>query len=121
MSLEGAPAPEPGPDDEPGGEPGCEPPVVEERRYPSTIGGALYLLILVAMAAGVVVAYLDDWRLGARILGGALLTAGVLRLVLPERDAGMLKVRHRATDVLVLALMGGVIVWLAGDIPEQPF
>lgn len=96
-------------------------PVLEERRHPSTLGGALYLLILATMALGVVLAYLDDWRLGARILGGALLSAGALRLVLPERDAGMLRVRHRLVDVGVLALMGGAIVWLAGDIPEQPF
>ncbi len=50
-------------------EPDEVPPVEEERRYPSTIGGAFYLLILGAMAAGIVAAYVDDWRLGVRIVG----------------------------------------------------
>ncbi|GAA4675661.1 DUF3017 domain-containing protein [Nocardioides nanhaiensis] len=121
MPPEGTPAPSEGEPPEEPPEPPEASPALEERRHPSTLGGALYLLILAAMSLGVVLAYLDDWRLGARILGGALLTAGALRLVLPERDAGMLRVRHRLVDVGVLAVMGGAIVWLAGDIPEQPF
>jgi hypothetical protein len=97
------------------------PPEAEERRsYPSTIGGGFYLLILIVTAAGIVVARTDDWRLGVRVMGGALLAAAALRLVLRQRDAGMLAVRHRLIDVVVLAAMGGALFFLAGDIPNQP-
>jgi hypothetical protein len=91
-----------------------------ERRYPSTIGGLFYLLILTVTAGGIVIAYADDWRLGVRIAGGALVAAAALRLVLPQRDAGMLAVRHRLIDVVLLAGMGGALMFLAGDIPGIP-
>jgi hypothetical protein len=90
-----------------------------DRRYPSTIGGAFYLLILAATAVGIVAAYVDDWRLGIRIVGGAMLVAAAFRLVLRQRDAGMLAVRHRLVDVAVLAAMGAALIFLAGDIPGQ--
>jgi hypothetical protein len=48
------------------------------------------------------------------------MVAAGLRLVLPARDAGMLAVRHRAIDVTVLALLGGLIYFLASSIPNQP-
>lgn len=91
-----------------------------ERRYPSTIGGGFYLLVLAAMAVGIVATSIDDWRLGIRIVGGALLAAAALRLVLRQRDAGMLAVRHRLVDVALLAGMGAALIFLAGDIPGPP-
>jgi hypothetical protein len=94
-----------------------DPDLQEDRRYPSTIGGAFYLLILGAMVVGIGAAYLDDWRLGVRIIGGAMGAAALLRLVLPQRDAGMLAVRHRLIDVALLAAIGAALVFLAGDIP----
>jgi hypothetical protein len=59
-----------------------------------------------------------DWRLGVRILAVGLMVAAGLRLVLPARDAGMLAVRNRAIDVTVLAVMGGLIYFLASSIPD---
>jgi hypothetical protein len=97
-----------------------EPGEDEDRRYPSTIGGAFYLAILVVCGAGIAVVAGGDWRLGLRVLAAGLMFAAGLRLVLPARDAGMLAVRHRAIDVTVLAAMGGFIWFLAGDIPDQP-
>jgi hypothetical protein len=100
----------PEPEEEPGD---------EERRYPSTIGGAFYLAILGVCGAGLAVVAGGDWRLGVRIIAVALMAAAGLRLVLPARDAGMLAVRNRAIDVSVLALMGGLIYFLASSIPGQ--
>ncbi|NYG55089.1 DUF3017 domain-containing protein [Nocardioides perillae] len=109
MAAQGSP--------DPGIEPGVEP---EPRRYPSTLGGACYLLVLLATAVGLVLVAVDDWRTGVRWVGGALLAAAVLRLVLRERDAGMLAVRHRGTDALLLSAMGATLVFLAGSVPDQP-
>ena len=92
----------------------------EERRYPSTIGGAFYLLVLLITVAGVAVAALADWRVGIRILGGALVFAAAVRAVLSARDAGMLAVRHKGFDVVLLAGLGAALIFLASSIPDQP-
>ena len=97
-------------------------PPEEERRYPSTIGGMFYLLVLAVVAGGLAVAALDDgsWRIGIRVVGGALVLGALVRLVLRARDAGMLAVRHKVLDALILLVLGGLLIFLAGSIPEQP-
>ena len=92
----------------------------EPRRYPSTIGGAFYLLVLGVVAAALVVVALDEWRTGIRLMGGALIFAAAVRLVLRRRDAGMLAVRHKVLDAAVLIVLGGLLIFLAGSIPDQP-
>ena len=102
-------------------EPPVEPEEIEERRYPSTIGGAFYLGVLVATAVGMALVYqADDWRLGVRVVAGALVAAAACRLLLPQRDAGMLAVRHRLVDVSLLVLIGAGLFFLAGTIPDRP-
>jgi len=90
------------------------------RRYPSTIGGALYLLVLAASALGLVVVAHGDWRLGVRWVGGSLVLAALARLVLPATEAGMLAVRRRFVDVTILVVLGVSLWVLAGSIPNQP-
>ena len=92
----------------------------EPRRYPSTIGGAFYLLVLGVVAVALVVVALDEWRTGIRVMGGALVFAALVRLVLRGRDAGMLAVRHKVLDAVVLAVLGGALIFLATSIPDQP-
>lgn len=70
--------------------------------------------------AGLVVASVSDWRTGIRIVSGALAFAAVLRLVLRDRDAGMLAVRNRFLDVGILVLIAGALLALAESIPDQP-
>lgn len=90
------------------------------RRYPSTLGGACYIAVLLVVGAGLVIAGVGEWRVGLRVVAGGLGAAALLRLVLPERDAGMLAVRHRFLDVGILVGVGIALVLLAGSIPEQP-
>ena len=92
----------------------------EERRYPSTIGGAFYLLVLVTAGVGIAIVWSGDWQLGIRCFSGALCFAALLRLVLPARDAGMLAVRNRFFDALLLGGVGAAIFFLATTIPNQP-
>ena len=92
----------------------------EPRRYPSTIGGAFYISILVAAGVAMVIATRSDWRLGIQVLGGSILVAALLRLILAARDAGMLAVRHRMIDVLLLTSAGVALIALATSIPNQP-
>ncbi|MCF6378801.1 DUF3017 domain-containing protein [Nocardioides KLBMP 9356] len=97
-------------------------PPEEERRYPSTIGGMFYLLVLAVVTGALVLVAVDagQWRTGIRLMGGALVFGALVRLVLRARDAGMLAVRHKVFDALVLLVLGGLLIFLAGSIPEQP-
>jgi hypothetical protein len=92
----------------------------DERRYPSTIGGAFYLLVLASGALGIAIVWSGDWRLGIQCLAGGLCFAALLRLVLPARDAGMLAVRNRWFDAVLLGAMGAALFFLATTIPGAP-
>jgi hypothetical protein len=105
-----APTPDPHPEAEP----------ESARFYPSTVGGMLYLLALAAVVVGVVLTVLEDWRTGVRWMGGGLVFAATCRLLLPSRRAGMLAVRHRLIDVVMVAGVGGLLLFLAAWIPNQP-
>jgi hypothetical protein len=113
---------EPEPSEELSGEPdvpaeSAEPP---GRRYPSTIGGLLYLVVLGTVGIALVVVARGEWRLGVRWIGGSLVFAAVARLVLPSREAGMLAVRRRWIDVTILTVLGVALWVLAVTIPNQP-
>ena len=103
-----------------GERPDAHPSVEEVRRYPSTIGGAFYLLVLAVVGVGLGLVVLAEWRTGVRVIGGALLLAALVRLLLRARDAGMLAVRHKLLDAFVLVALGSALIFLAGSIPDQP-
>ena len=92
----------------------------EGRRYPSTIGGAFYLLVLVVVGLALLLVAVAEWRTGIRLMGGALIFAALVRLLLRARDAGMLAVRHKVLDAAILIVLGGLLIFLAGSIPDQP-
>lgn len=92
----------------------------EARRYPSTIGGAIYLGILAATVTGLVIVVTGSWRHGVGWIGSALIAAALARLAFGDADAGMLKVRGRFFDALLLAATGGALIFLAATIPNQP-
>lgn len=92
----------------------------EARRYPSTLGGLLYLLVLAGLLVGIGTVVVSDWRLGTRIIAGSLICTALFRLVLPEKDAGMLAVRNRFLDAFFPASAGIILLVLATSIPNQP-
>jgi len=77
-------------------------------------------VILAVVIAGLVVVAAADWRVGIRVVSGALGVAALLRLTLPEKDAGMLAVRHRLLDVAILVAIGVTLFVLSVTIPDQP-
>ena len=113
--------PQPGPDLDPPVEDvppeSAEP---EGRRYPSTIGGAFYLLVLAVSAVGLGIVVQGSWRLGVKWIGAGLVFAALIRLVIPTPQAGMLAVRRRAVDVVILAALGAALWFLSTSIPNQP-
>lgn len=101
-------------------EPEQESAELDGRRYPSTIGGAFYLVVLAVVAIAIGIVAWGSWRTGVRWFGAALAFAAVVRALLPAKDAGMLAVRRRWWDCLLLAGTGAALVFLAGSIPDQP-
>jgi hypothetical protein len=78
------------------------------------------LLVLGGSATGLLVVGFDDFRPGCTLLGASVLFAAVSRAVLPVRRVGLLVVRSRPFDVLVLAAMGAALVVLAVVVPGPP-
>ena len=72
-----------------------------------------YAIVLAAAAGGlswVALGGLQHVQAGMMTVASALLAAAVLRLVLPERAAGLLVSRRRVLDVLALASLGAGIM-----------
>jgi hypothetical protein len=91
----------------------------EGGRRPQTLGGVVYLLVLAAVLTGLALAVAGAWRTGVTWIGGALVAAAGVRVVLPERQAGMLRVRRKGPDVLLMLLGGAGLVTMALWIPAQ--
>jgi hypothetical protein len=87
---------------------------------PKTLGGVLYFIVVAATLSGLLVALLSSWRRGVTIVGAALLLSALARSLLGEYDAGMLRVRRRWFDVLLLSATGFMLIFLAATIPNQP-
>lgn len=92
---------------------------------PDTAAGASVrqwplVVVVVGVLAGLVVAWLGEttWRLGCLVIGGSLLVGAVERLLLTDREAGLLQVRGKAFDVAVLTLTGLAVVALAIAVPS---
>ncbi|MFD5540355.1 DUF3017 domain-containing protein [Streptomyces sp. NPDC127079] len=77
------------------------------------------LIVLATVAVGLLLTSLDQFRVGALLIGAALLAGGVLRWVLPS--VGMLAVRSRFTDIVTYGVLGLVIVLLALMAQPKPW
>jgi hypothetical protein len=73
--------------------------------------------VLLGVGLGLLVVAADHFRRGTVILGASVLLACLLRAVLPERQAGMLVVRSRWFDVLMLGVLGAALTLLALAVP----
>ena len=69
------------------------------------------VVVFTVVGVGLTVTALDAFRPGVITIGAGMLLACVLRIVLPE--VGMLAVRSRFTDILVMGVLGVAIVVLA--------
>jgi len=89
------------------------------RRYPSTFGGLIYIVVVIATGVGLALVAFGPWRRGVALLGFALIFASGMRLVTKEGEAGMLRVRSRLFDVTMLAAVGVSLLALSANIPDQ--
>lgn len=75
------------------------------------------IAVLAVMAVGFLLTWLHHPRMGLWVVAAGLGAAAVLRAVLPARDAGLLVVRSRTLDVVILALLTIGLAVLAGVTP----
>lgn len=88
------------------------------RRRPSTFGGLIYLVVLTVVLVGVVITAVGRFRLGLGVMGLAMAIASAARLVLPRGEAGMLGLRPKPVDVVLLGALGAGLILLAILIPD---
>ena len=84
-----------------------KPPLYVRRPFLAGIIRQLPLLAsILVVGAGLVLVTFGYWRRGLIVIGLALIGAALLRLLLPLRRVGLLAVRSRSVDVLLLAGTG---------------
>lgn len=74
-------------------------------------------VVLAGVAASLAVVALDRFRLGSLMLAGSLVLAFILRLVLPADRVGMLAVRSKRVDLVVLGALAAALVVFALWVP----
>lgn len=80
------------------------------RQWPITV-------VLMGVVLALTLVALDYFRRGAVVLAGSVVLAAFLRLLLPEREAGLLVVRSRRVDVVILGSLGAVLAIFAFWVP----
>ena len=75
--------------------------------------------MLAGVAAGMFVAWKGSKYAGrgAGLIGASLLVAALARLILPDRYAGLLASRRKASDVLAFAVFGAAVLAVAIALP----
>jgi hypothetical protein len=95
------------------------PPKPAQAAEPSGLAWLPYLIVLAGVAAGVFTVFQGSKYAaqGTGLLGCALLVAGLARLVLPPRLAGLLSSRRRTSDVLAFTAFGAGVLVVALMLP----
>ena len=89
-------------------------------KKPSTTGGIFYLVCVGMVVVGLGAVALGAWRSGSTLMGLGFGLAFVMRMVLPDDRAGMLRVRRRLIDLATLGVCSGLLLALAVLIPNRP-
>jgi hypothetical protein len=86
---------------------------------PSKLAWLPYLIVLAGAAVGMLIAWQGSkyTARGAGLIGASLLVAALARLILPERYAGLLASRRKASDVLGFAVFGAAVLAVAIALP----
>ncbi|MDQ1617788.1 MAG: hypothetical protein QOE19_357 [Actinomycetota bacterium] len=77
------------------------------------------LLVLGGCLSAFLTVALDHFRAGCLLFGFSVLLAALARAVMPARRVGLLVVRSRAFDLVVLLAMGVSLVVLAVVVPQS--
>lgn len=88
-------------------------------KTPSTTGGVVYLVVVALVLTGLGIVAVGVWRTGVTLMGGAFGLACAGRAVLPDEQAGMLRIRRRGVDLVTMAMCSAGMFVLAVIIPAR--
>jgi hypothetical protein len=74
-----------------------------------------YVLVLCGVGAGLVLVALNHFKRGSVLLAAAALLGALARLLLSDRQVGMLATRKKGTDVLIMVAFAigiAVVAWV---------
>jgi hypothetical protein len=74
-------------------------------------------VVLLGVAAALTIVALDHFRIGSLVLAGSLVVAFALRLLLPTDRIGMLAVRSKRVDLVVLGSLAAALIVFALWVP----
>ena len=74
--------------------------------------------VLTGVSIGLFVVSLGHWRAGSALIGASITVGGLLRLM-PQQRVGLLAVRNRAVDCILLLGVGIGVMVLAWWIPAS--
>ncbi|MCT2586092.1 DUF3017 domain-containing protein [Actinophytocola gossypii] len=77
----------------------------QRRRHP-VLAHLPFGLVMGVVALGLVRIIMYHWREGTVLMGGALILAAGLRVLLSDEQAGLIAIRSRAVDVLTYTGFG---------------
>lgn len=73
--------------------------------------------MLAGITAGLIYTGMHHFKRGAVLVGAFVCLAALLRLVLPQRLVGLLAVRSRAVDVIIMFVLGLAIAVVTYFVP----
>ena len=82
-------------------------------------GTVAYAAVALAVLIGLGLVALGAWQAGTTVAGVAMAGASLARALLPERLAGLLRIRRRTSDVVVMLGFGVALITLAVAIPAR--
>ncbi len=89
-----------------------------KRFFQQVLGQWPLAAVLTGVVVGLVLVYLGRWRSGSTLVGLSITAGGLLRM-LPQRRVGLLAVRNRLVDTILLLGVGVGITVLAWWIPAS--
>lgn len=90
----------------------------ESQDSPTWLTHVPYLLVLAMLAAGIVIVAAAYFKRGPALIAGALMLAAMFRAILPAHLAGMLAVRSRLFDLVLLFGLAVLLIVLAWVAPQ---
>lgn len=85
----------------------------ERTEVPRWLGHLPYAFVLCGVAAGLAVVGTGHFRRGSVLIAAAVLIGALARLVMPPSQVGLLAVRRRWVDVLLMVSAAGAMMIVA--------
>ena len=80
-----------------------------------------FAAVLIVVAVGMLRIVMYHWREGTVLIGGSLLLAALLRVLISEDQIGLIALRSKVIDVFLYSGFGLVLILVAVTLTDTPF